>query len=504
MSIVVVMKMKKLLGDKAILIMSPAALRVSNLPNHRSSAAAATSLFISLFLLSPLFLQLSSGSGNPEVDALAALKNNLTDPDGYLQSWDPSLKYPCTWFHVTCTQVDIGNVTRIDLGSSHLSGRLVPDLAKLNDLQYLALYENDISGEIPLELGNLTNLVSLDLYNNKLTGMLPALHQFTKLVFMRLNNNLLSDSIFVTIQSLTALQILDLSNNQFSGSLLMDFTLMTSLSTVNFSNNKLTGPIPPELGSIKTLDLSRNYLTGRIPRALASISYVDLSSNCLDLTDNPFSDPRVVADNNNPARCVSVVMRMFLLLSSSLLLLSSLSVGNDEGDALMAVKNILNDPNNVLESWNNATSPSSPCANQPWDYIQCGSFKDGIGGPMYDSVTDIIITNANLSGQLPQLLHHLAKLPNLKTLNLRRNNIGGVIPPEVGNFTSLLRLSLDYNQLTGPIPNSILDQAPRLQALSLKNNGLSGKIPDSLDKLATLYTLRPSGVFCLRRADARR
>ncbi|VFQ89686.1 unnamed protein product [Cuscuta campestris] len=90
--------------------MSPAALRVSNLPNHRSSAAA-TSLFISLFLLSPLFLQLSSGSGNPEADALAALHNSLIDPNGILQSWNSSS--PCNWDRVTCNQEDIGKVTKM-------------------------------------------------------------------------------------------------------------------------------------------------------------------------------------------------------------------------------------------------------------------------------------------------------------------------------------------------------------------------------------------------------
>lgn len=35
-------------------------------------------------------------------DALNALKVNLRDPNNVLQSWDPTLVNPCTWFHVTC------------------------------------------------------------------------------------------------------------------------------------------------------------------------------------------------------------------------------------------------------------------------------------------------------------------------------------------------------------------------------------------------------------------
>lgn len=41
---------------------------------------------------------LFSGAG----DALYALRRSLTDPSNVLQSWDPTLVNPCTWFHVTC------------------------------------------------------------------------------------------------------------------------------------------------------------------------------------------------------------------------------------------------------------------------------------------------------------------------------------------------------------------------------------------------------------------
>lgn len=35
-------------------------------------------------------------------DALHSLRTNLEDPNNVLQSWDPTLVNPCTWFHVTC------------------------------------------------------------------------------------------------------------------------------------------------------------------------------------------------------------------------------------------------------------------------------------------------------------------------------------------------------------------------------------------------------------------
>ena len=44
-------------------------------------------------------------------DALHALRRSLSDPDNVLQSWDPTLVNPCTWFHVTCDRDN--HVTRV-------------------------------------------------------------------------------------------------------------------------------------------------------------------------------------------------------------------------------------------------------------------------------------------------------------------------------------------------------------------------------------------------------
>jgi hypothetical protein len=68
-------------------------------------------------------------------DALHALKLALNDSSNVLQSWDPTLVNPCTWFHVTCNPES--NVIRVDLGNAGLSGTLVPQLGNLPYLQYL-------------------------------------------------------------------------------------------------------------------------------------------------------------------------------------------------------------------------------------------------------------------------------------------------------------------------------------------------------------------------------
>ncbi|CAL9105263.1 unnamed protein product [Musa textilis] len=184
-----------------------------------------------------VFYALARVLANMEGDALHNLKTNLIDPNNVLQSWDPTLVNPCTWFHVTCNNDN--SVIRVDLGNAQLSGTLVPDLGQLKNMQYLELYSNNISGTIPSDLGNLMNLVSLDLYLNGFTGEIPeSLGKLTKLRFLRLNNNSLLGPIPKSLTNITALQVLDLSNNNLSGEVPStgSFSLFTPIS---FANNPL-------------------------------------------------------------------------------------------------------------------------------------------------------------------------------------------------------------------------------------------------------------------------
>ncbi|KAG9451178.1 hypothetical protein H6P81_011143 [Aristolochia fimbriata] len=183
-----------------------------------------------------VFQPLKVVRANMEGDALHTLRTNLFDPNNVLQSWDPTLVNPCTWFHVTCNNDN--SVIRVDLGNAELSGQLVSQLGQLKNLQYLELYSNNISGAIPSDLGNLTSLVSLDLYLNNFTGPIPdSLGKLSKLRFLRLNNNSLTGYIPNSLTNISALQVLDLSNNNLQGPVPSNgsFSLFTPIS---FQNNK--------------------------------------------------------------------------------------------------------------------------------------------------------------------------------------------------------------------------------------------------------------------------
>ncbi|KAH9329348.1 hypothetical protein KI387_001456, partial [Taxus chinensis] len=174
-------------------------------------------------------------------DALHSLRRNLHDPLNVLQSWDPTLVNPCTWFHVTCDRQN--RVTRLDLGNAKLSGSLVADLGKLTNLQYLELYKNNIRGKIPKELGNLKNLISLDLYHNNLTGEIPSsLGDMKSLRFLRLNGNRLTGRIPRQLTNLSSLKILDVSDNDLCGTIPVSGAF-SKFSEKSFEKNqRLNGP----------------------------------------------------------------------------------------------------------------------------------------------------------------------------------------------------------------------------------------------------------------------
>ncbi|XVE49300.1 hypothetical protein DITRI_Ditri01bG0071900 [Diplodiscus trichospermus] len=154
-----------------------------------------------LLLLSPAI------STNSEGNALHSLRSRLSDPTSVLQSWDPTLVNPCTWFHVTCDSNN--HVIRLDLGNSNISGTLGPELGQLPHLQYLELYRNEIRGKIPKELGNLNDLVGMDLYDNRFEGEIPkSFSKLKSLRFLRLNNNNLTGSIPRELTTLSKLKVL--------------------------------------------------------------------------------------------------------------------------------------------------------------------------------------------------------------------------------------------------------------------------------------------------------
>ena len=128
-------------------------------------------------------------------------------------------------------------------------------------------------------------------------------------------------------------------------------------------------------------------------------------------------------------------------------------------------------------NWTDNTNWLSNAALSQWH----GVTTDGTTG----RVTDLYLTDNNLSGEIPA---DLGDLSSLQYLYLWQNNLSGEIPADLGDLSNLLVLFLEDNNLSGAIPAELGDLT-NLQSLYLRNNNLSGEIPADLGDLTNLQTL---------------
>ena len=190
----------------------------------------------------------------------------------------------------------LDNLQYLDLSDNELSGSIPPELGNLKNLQHLNLSDNDLRGFIPPELGNLKNLQYLGLSANDLRGFIPPeLGDLENLQHLRLSFNGLCGPIPSELGNLGSLQDLSLYRNQLSGSIPPELGNLGSLQDLLLDRNQLSGEIPSELGnldSLQSLSLSGNQLSGCIPSAL--LNFVSWLPVCGD-------EPEPVAEIPEPA-----------------------------------------------------------------------------------------------------------------------------------------------------------------------------------------------------------
>ncbi|KAF6166329.1 hypothetical protein GIB67_015875 [Kingdonia uniflora] len=163
-------------------------------------------------------------------------------------------------------------------------------------------------------------------------------------------------------------------------------------------------------------------------------------------------------------------LAMLMLLTYSSGLLSPKGV-NFEVQALMGIKESLEDPHGVLDNWDG--DAVDPCS---WTMVTCS--------PEY-LVIELGTPSQNLFGTLSP---SIGNLTNLQIVLLQNNNISGPIPTEIGRLLKLHTLDLSNNFFTKGVPTS-LGHLKSLQYLRLNNNSLSGAFPLSLANMSQLAFL---------------
>ncbi len=138
--------------------------------------------------------------------------------------------------------------------------------------------------------------------------------------------------------------------------------------------------------------------------------------------------------------------------------------------ALVALYNALQGP-----TWNNPWNLNTPVCT-PW----LGVELDAEG-----YVIELQLNANNMIGVVPPEIGDFSRLEELQIDN---NTLSGSIPSEIGNLTDLRIMFLDNNQFSGNIPASF-GNLVNLQILYLDNNELSGPIPTTFQNMNNLQNL---------------
>ena len=443
----------------------------------------------------------------------------------------------------------LANLQSLNLAFNALSGQIPDALGRLTNLEYLALGINDLSGgPIPDWLGSLANLQSLRLDGIALSGPIPdALGRLAHLESLNLYRNELSGPIPDALGRLANLQYLRLSGNLLTGPIPDEFGSLANLEYLNLEDNDLSGPVPDSLGRLANLQelyLGWNWLTGTLPTELTQLSAlkvldIEFTGVCapvaafrewLAALDFFFGDtcplpPQPVgtmpAQTLGPARGVSAEPYFsdpnddpltWSAASSNPRTVGAFVSGDTvwlvPGAAGSAVVTVTaRDPGGLSAAQDMAVTTVEADGPQSdrevlgvlYDFTGGANWTDsanwktaaplgawrGVTTDAAGRVTGLELDYNELSGPIPDALGRLA---NLEQLSLNGNELTGPIPDELGSLSNLRSLRLGSNALSGPIPVA-LGRLSNLQSLSLYYNALSGPIPDALGSLADLLYL---------------
>ncbi|KAK1409302.1 hypothetical protein QVD17_35828 [Tagetes erecta] len=409
-------------------------------------------IVVVIHITGPVF----AGSNTSDHLALLEIKAKIThDPQGALTSWNDSLPF-CQWSGVTCGRRH-QRVTTLNLKNLGLVGSLSPYLGNMSFLRYIYFDTNQLHGSIPPEMGRLHRLHVLSLSNNSFTGEIPT-----------------------NMSSWPKLSILDLQYNKLYGKIPNTFGSMLKISVLAFDKNELTGGIPPSLGNLTSLEiLSLSYcqLGGSIPNSLdrlKNLQFIALGENDLvGVFPSFFLNFSMLETLSLDSNRLQGGLPSNLCFSQSYLTYIGLGSNQFNGFLPPSISNcskleVLDIPYNIFEG--EIVIEFERLSYLTWLSLAVNNF----GSKDLDDMN---------------FLHLLSNCSNLKRIDLGVNQLGGVLPNSLGNFSSKLSyLAIDTNYISGNIPSSV-GNLLGLTTLVLNQNNLTGIIPESIGKLQNLQIL---------------
>ncbi|XP_028954568.1 MDIS1-interacting receptor like kinase 2-like [Malus domestica] len=485
-----------------------------------------TFLYMLLLLSAFPLIKTTSISSRKQAESLVKWKDGLFNssssslsPPSLLNSWSlTNLNSLCNWTAISCSKTRI--ISKIDLSNMHIIGSLsLFDFPLFPNLTHFNLNGNSFGGRIPYAIGNLSRLISLDLGNNFFDQQIPSeIDQVTELQYLNLRDNSLSGTIPHQLSNLQKVWYMDLGLNyfnytdqdwsEFAGMPSLTYLDMSTqrdnlyhsefpefisqcrnLTFLDLSQNNLNGQIPPSIGQLRELqylDLSYNSLNSSIPSELGlctNLTHLSLASNQLNgelplSLSNLNNLVELGLDNNRfygriPPSIGQLRELQYLGLSNNFLdssIPSELGLCTNLTHLSLASNKLNGELPLSLSDLNNLVELG----------LDNNLFTGQILPSLVSNWTKMVslqLQSNELSGEIPT---EVGNMSFLFTLNLRRNHLTGVIPHTLGNLAELELLDLSHNDLKGVIPRFL---GLRLEVLNISHNHLSGQIPSFVTML---------------------
>ncbi|GAY67889.1 hypothetical protein CUMW_259980, partial [Citrus unshiu] len=351
---------------------------------------------------------------------------------------------------------------------------LPTSIRNLFSLEKLDLSFNKFSGEFPWSTGNFSSLKLLDLRSCSFWGKVPhSIGNFTRLQFLYLGLNNFSGDILGSIGNLRSLEVIHIANGTIELDVLL--TCWKNLEVLGLSLNRLSVLTKATSNTtsqkIQYIGLRSCNLT-KFPNFLENQSHLVV----LDLSDNKIQGkvPKWLLDPN---------MHNLNALNLS----HNLLTGFDQHPVLL--------PGNIgdLVTFDlSSNNLQGPLPVPPLGTVNYLASNNSLTGEIpswicnLNILESLVLSHNNLSGLLPQCLGNFSD--ELSVLDLQRNNFFGTIPNTFIKESRLGVIDLSHNLFQGRIPRSLIN-CSKLEFLSLGNNQISDTFPSWLGTLPKLNVL---------------
>ncbi|KAM0825491.1 hypothetical protein ACQ4PT_069521 [Festuca glaucescens] len=243
---------------------------------------------------------------------------------------------------------------------------------------------------------------------------------------------------------------------------------LTALTNLNLAQNYLTGPLPSfmgELTNMQYMSLGINALSGPVPKELGNLTNLIV----LSFSSNNFSGP-LPSELGNLAKLEQLYIDSAGVSGP---LPSSLSKLTKMKQLWASDNDFTGQIPDYIGSWSSLTDLR----------FQGNSFQ----GPIPATLSNLGLLASLRIGDIlngsSSSLTFLNNLTSLNTLILRNCRISDkLVSTDFSKFTSLNLLDLSFNNITGEVPQTLLN-LNSLTFLFLGNNSLSGSLPSSIGSL---------------------